>query len=189
MSPLSPIIRVVLLFVAWIVWIIPAVAPAMRNRERAVRVDERGRWGIILEGMGFFMVYTHGPAVWNTDLEAWRAICGAVVALVAILLFRNATANLGRQWRIDAGLNQDHTLVQTGAYRIVRHPIYASMLGMFVAGAFWVGTFPGWPIGLVLFIIGTEIRVRVEDGLLRERFGERFTEWQRTVPACLPFVR
>ena len=35
---------------------------------------------------------------------------------------------LGRQWRIDAGLNSDHELVQSGPYRIVRHPIYTSML-------------------------------------------------------------
>lgn len=186
---MSPVIRVALLVVAWVVWILPAVPPAMRNRERAVKVDTRARWGIVLEGAGFFLVYTHGPDAWNTNLEIWRAVAGAVCALVAIGLFWSATANLGRQWRLDAGLNQEHTLVQTGAYRIVRHPIYASMLGMFLAGACWVGTLPGWPIGLVLFITGTEIRVRVEDSLLRERFGERFIAWQRSVPAYLPFVR
>jgi protein-S-isoprenylcysteine O-methyltransferase Ste14 len=41
----------------------------------------------------------------------------------------------------------------------------------------------------VLFLAGTEIRVRVEDALLYERFGERFAEWQKAVPAYLPFVR
>jgi len=41
----------------------------------------------------------------------------------------------------------------------------------------------------VLFIIGTEIRVRVEDGLLRARFGQRFVEWQKTKAAYVPFVR
>ena len=46
-----------------------------------------------------------------------------------------------------------------------------------------------WPIALVLFVAGTEIRVRSEDALLRERFGERFVPWQQSVPAYLPFVR
>lgn len=189
MSTLSPVVRPVLLTVAWVLWILPAVLPAIRNREKAVKTDERARWGIILEGAGYFLVFTHGPETWSSDLEIWRAAGGAIFALVAIALFWSATPKLGRQWRLDAGLNRDHTLVQTGAYRIVRHPIYASMLGIFLAGVFWVGTLPGWPIALVLFIAGTEIRVRVEDRLLRERFGERFTEWQRSVPAYLPFVR
>jgi protein-S-isoprenylcysteine O-methyltransferase Ste14 len=42
---------------------------------------------------------------------------------------------------------------------------------------------------VVLGLIGTEIRVRVEDALLQGRFGAQFTEWQRRVPAYLPFVR
>src|SRR5947207_3171062 len=37
---------------------------------------------------------------------------------------------LGRQWRIDAGLNPDHQLVRSGGYGVVRHPIYTSMFCM-----------------------------------------------------------
>ena len=119
----------------------------------------------------------------------WRLIAGTILALIAIVVFWSAIANLGRQWRFDAGLNKDHELVQTGAYRFVRHPIYASMFGMLLATVFWAGTLPRWPLAIVFFIAGVEIRIRVEDGLLRARFGERFVEWQQTVPAYLPFVR
>ena len=41
------------------------------------------------------------------------------------------------------------------------------MLLMFATAAAWIGTLPGWPIGLIFFIVGTEIRVRVEDALLQ----------------------
>jgi len=109
--------------------------------------------------------------------------------LLSIALFWNAIASLGKQWRFDAGLNRDHELVQAGAYRIVRHPIYASMLGMLLADICWLGTLPGWPIAAVLFLAGTEIRVRVEDGLLRERFGEKFLAWRKSRPAYVPLVR
>lgn len=101
----------------------------------------------------------------------------------------NEIGHLGRQWRVDAGLNDDHKLVVSGAYRYVRHPIYASMLLLMTMSIALVGTFPGAVIGVVLFIAGTEIRVRAEDRLLGERFGETFVAWQRRVPAYLPFVR
>lgn len=42
---------------------------------------------------------------------------------------------------------------------------------------------------IVIFICGTEIRVRVEDGLLASRFGDKFREYQRSVSAYIPLVR
>jgi protein-S-isoprenylcysteine O-methyltransferase Ste14 len=60
---------------------------------------------------------------------------------------------------------------------------------MLLMNLFMVGTLPGWPVAIVLALIGTEIRVRVEDKLLTERFGQEFSEWQKRVPAYLPFLR
>ena len=153
------------------------------------RVRTAARWGIVLASIGFFTVYLHTPAEWNAPLPVWRCAAGLIVAITAIVLAWQSVRTLGRQWRIDAGLNADHELIRSGPYRIIRHPIYASMLGMLTAGIFWTGTLPIWPLSLAIFIVGTEIRVRVEDSLLREHFGAQFTEWSSAVPAYLPFIR
>ena len=97
---------------------------------------------------------------------------------------------LGRQWRVDAGLNADHELVQSGPYRFVRHPIYTSMLCVFAAAALILSTpLPLLLPAILLFIIGTEIRVRIEDKLLASLFGDRFAAYQKSVPAYIPLVR
>jgi len=44
-------------------------------------------------------------------------------------------------------------------------------------------------VSVVLFFIGVEIRIRIEDALLASRFGETFRDYQRRVPAYLPFIR
>ena len=49
----------------------------------------------------------------------------------------------------------------------------------------------GWKLflaALVLFIAGTEIRVRYEETLLAAHFGEDFSSYKRSVPAYLPFL-
>jgi len=189
MSTLGPEIRLLLVLVAWGAWFLALVGLRKSRREPAVRIDSRARWGLVLQMAGYAVVCSQSPRVWASELEVWRAIAGTLLAIIAILLFWNAVVSLGRQWRFDAGLNKDHELVQRGVYSIVRHPIYASMFAMLLADVLLIGTLPGWPIGVVLFIVGTEIRVRVEDGLLYERFGERFLEWQKSRPAYLPFVR
>jgi protein-S-isoprenylcysteine O-methyltransferase Ste14 len=97
--------------------------------------------------------------------------------------------HLGKQFRVNAGLYDDHELVRTGAYSVVRHPIYAGLFGMLLA-TIAISTPPIWAaVSVVLFVIGTEIRVRTEDGLLRGRFGAAFEEYRRSVKAYIPYVR
>ena len=71
----------------------------------------------------------------------------------------------------------------------MRHPIYASMLCMLLGTGLLITPAPLLLVSVVLVLIGLEIRIRIEDALLASRFGERFREYQRRVPAYLPFVR
>ena len=186
---MSAVARFAVFFVTWLLWVTPFFLNRARGQGKAVRIDARARLGIMLTAAGFGVAFMHGPVAWNTPVEMWRAVAGILFAATAVLLSWMAVGNLGRQWRVDAGLNADHELIQTGAYRVVRHPIYLSMLCIMGMALSMAGTLPGWPIAIVLGIAGTEVRVRVEDALLRERFGEKFTEWQKRVPAYLPFIR
>ena len=64
--------------------------------------------------------------------------------------------------------------------------IYTGMLGMIVvAGLAW-SHWIGFLIALLLFAIGTAIRVHSEEKLLRESFGAEFDDYKRSVPAVIP---
>lgn len=180
--------RIAALVLIWAIWFLAFLVRARRNKQRAQTLDPRARWGIVLEGAAFFLMLLHGPATWASPLSPLRFCLGLLFGLLAISFGWTAVANLGRQWRVDAGLNADHKLVTSGPYRIVRHPIYFSMFAMLLAALSFVGTWPLWPVALVLFAAGTEIRVRIEDGLLRQRFGDSFSEWQRSVSAWIPLL-
>ena len=111
------------------------------------------------------------------------------VGSVSVALVWSAVKNLGKQWRVDAALNQDHDLVKTGAYSLVRHPIYASMLGMLLASGLMWTWWPLLPVAIAVFLAGTEIRVRDEDRLLAGRFPEPFAFYKARAPAYIPFLR
>jgi hypothetical protein len=59
----------------------------------------------------------------------------------------------------------------------------------------WLSTgliLAAWPLLLpapTVFVIGTGIRIRTEDTLLAEQFGEEFAAYKRGVPACIPWLR
>src|SRR5436305_1010587 len=113
---MNPLTRLITLTVIWMLWLIPFFLNRARGQGKAVRIDSRARLGILVTAAGYLIANTHGPRVWNLPLEPWRAAVGIAFGLAAITLVWMAVGNLGRQWRVDAGLNADHVLVQSGAY-------------------------------------------------------------------------
>jgi protein-S-isoprenylcysteine O-methyltransferase Ste14 len=98
----------------------------------------------------------------------------------------SAVKTLGKEWSITARMVQDHKLATKGPYAHVRHPIYTGMLGMLIATGLAVSHGIVLVAAIVVFAIGTWIRVRIEEELLRQTFGTQFEEYARRVPAVIP---
>lgn len=116
------------------------------------------------------------------------AVITVGIAAGSAWLVNAAARRLGKQWALAARLVDDHTLIQEGPYRFVRNPIYAGMFGMLIATGLVASHWLPLLCATVLFAIGTCIRIRIEEHLLREAFGNRFEEYARRVPALIPGV-
>lgn len=176
----------VILAAGWLIWVTPFLI-ARRKAEAPAELDRRARWGMVLQGIAFALLWQ--GHFWDAALPIWRIALSVLFLMVAGVLSWTSIWALGRQWRFDASLSSDHELVTTGAYRFIRHPIYCSMLCLGVGTGMMIT--PWWLLLLstVVLIGGTEIRVRSEERLLASRFGERFRQYEQSVPAYVPFVR
>jgi protein-S-isoprenylcysteine O-methyltransferase Ste14 len=176
----------VILLAEWALWAAPFFL-IKRHHVTAAKVDRRARWGILLQAASYSLVWWGN--FWLRTPALWRIVLNIVFALLSAILSWTSTRALGRQWRIDAGLNPDHQLIRSGPYRIVRHPIYTSMLCLLLSTGFMTASMPMLLIATSVFIAGSEIRTRVEDGLLSAHFGGQFQAYRHAVPAYIPFVR
>jgi protein-S-isoprenylcysteine O-methyltransferase Ste14 len=173
----------------WIVWFLAFVKPSRQAKGQAKVVRaRRARWGIVLVFLGFMLIF-----MWVKPVGFQKSTASLITSIIlgpaSVFLVWASAHELGKQWRLEAALSADHTLVQTGPYGWIRHPIYTSMFGMLMATAAAYTWWPMWIAGAATFIIGTEIRVRAEDRLLEERFQDRFREYRSKIPAYIPFVR
>lgn len=169
-----------------LLWLYPFL-PAKRGSGSLVAVDRRARWGLLLQIVAIALMLK--SPFWRMTQFSWR-IAGAIAFLaLASLLSWTATRALGSQLRFDAAIGIEHDLVQSGPYRVLRHPIYGSMLCL-LWGIGLVAT-PVWlfAAAAVIFVAGTEIRVQIEDRLLSERFGESFRQYRRSTRAYVPILR
>ena len=62
------------------------------------------------------------------------------------------------------------------------------MFGMLLATGLAAGRWIPLALAIALFAVGTFIRVRTEERLLREAFGQEFDDYARRVKALLPGI-
>jgi len=110
----------------------------------------------------------------------------SVLALGSTWFCYSAARTLGKQWALMARVIEGHELVSVGPYAVVRNPIYLAMFGMLVASALAVSRWQVIIPAVVIYLIGTVIRIRTEQNLLRAAFGPKFDEYARRVPAFVP---
>jgi protein-S-isoprenylcysteine O-methyltransferase Ste14 len=175
-----------ILVAGWLIWVAPFFVVRRGGLRPAGEIDRRARWGVLLVALSYSLLWQ--GKFWERSLPVWRLGLSIAFLALAGLLSWTSARTLGRHWRIDAGLNADHELVMAGPYAWVRHPIYTSMLCLSLGTGLMLAPLLLLALSVVVFMVGTQIRVRIEDKLLASRFGDRFREYQRRVPAYVPFT-
>ena len=153
--------------------------------ENRVRRERSSDAGMALQFVGVL-----AALFWPGPWREFMAVPGLLAAAASILFVRSALQHLGRQWRVQAVVTDDHELITSGPYRVVRHPVYLAFMGMLLGTALMRGH-PVAGLGAVLlFAAGTEIRVRAEERLLAAAFKDRFAAYTlRTRWAYAPGLR
>jgi len=149
--------------------------------------------GIVLQGVSYGVVWSirrpwFTPMFPNRSLEIGLAVLTMVLAACSVWFCSAAIRTLGEQWSLAARVVEGHKLVTEGPYDVVRNPIYTGMFGMLLATGLAISYWFSLLAATVVFFIGTIIRVRSEEKLLREQFGPEFEAYAARVPAMLPGV-
>ena len=90
-------------------------------------------------------------------------------------------------WRYRAKLDRGHQLATGGPFRILRHPIYMGLNLLALGCAIWVPTAVVWA-GFVLMAIGSDLRARAEETLLRPAFGDSYQAYCARTARFIPAV-
>ncbi len=150
-----------------------------------------GEWYLLLQA-GLFTLVAVGPRSWP-GLPAWSKgwslaglICGGLLLLAGAMLAVAGAVDLGHNLTPLPRPKDDATLVVTGIYRLVRHPIYSGLTAMAFGWGLWVH---GWlTLGYALLLFAFfDLKSRREERWLREKFPA-YAAYQRRVRKLIPFV-
>ncbi len=98
-----------------------------------------------------------------------------------------ARVHLGVNWSRSVTLRQNHELITSGPYRLVRHPIYTGLL-FGLAGTVLAEGQPRALIALALIAWALWRKLRLEETWMCEQFGESYADYSRRTAALVPGI-
>lgn len=154
------------------------------------------RWFWILMGIAgppltlaclAFLLQPRWVAFAQVELPAWIRLAGAPLAIAGLALFKWMFIHLGLNVTSTSMPRAQATLITSGPYRWVRHPMYSTVLILVLAvtllTANLVVAFGG--LGMFALLIA---RSRLEEQRLVEKFGDAYRAYQRRTGRVVPRV-
>jgi len=161
------------------------------NISSGMREDRGNRWVLAVFGvLGLLAAYlppfTDRIGFWTLDGDTMRWIGVALFAGGGVLRLWPVFV-LGRRFSGLVAIQPGHTLVTTGIYGVIRHPSY---LGFLVSSLGWVLAFRSG-VGVVLTLLMVPVllaRIRAEEALLRDQFGDEYASYCDRTWRMLPGI-
>ena len=143
-----------------------------------------------LAGVGMMVPLAYLPTDWldfaDYSQPAWVGWGGAAAFAAALWLLWKSHADLGENWSPLVQVSKKHTLVTSGVYARIRHPMYAAHWLWAIAQAMLL---PNWIAGWSMLVFFTPlyfVRVTMEERFLLDRFGDEYRSYMKRTGRSVP---
>jgi protein-S-isoprenylcysteine O-methyltransferase Ste14 len=187
-------------------WVIPALwagwlaiwLASARGTRATLRRESAASRAAHFVPLGIAVALIAAPEGWRGGGGGWlNAIwlprgagtfwLGAAILAAGIGFSVWARLHLGANWSGTVTLKQGHTLVRSGPYALVRHPIYTGLLTGFLGTAVALGTARGL-VALALVTVAFRRKIGVEEAFMAEAFGAEYARYRAEVAGLVPWV-
>ena len=176
------------LWIAWLVcWTIGArfVKPARWTES----VRSRARHVIPLLVAAALLALPRPPPMLSVRIlpsSPAIAVLGTAAVALGLGIALWARWHLGGNWSGLVTVKEDHVLIRSGPYRLVRHPIYTGLLLAFLGTAIAIGELRG-ALAVVLAALAFVRKLHIEEARMSERFAD-YARYRAEVPALIPWL-
>src|SRR5205807_9599211 len=159
-------------------------------RARLGATQPGGHWAVVLgPAIGITLAVRAAEDVPSLALPGpawWPFALGIALIWGGFALRWWAVLELGRFFQMTVVVQESHRVIETGPYRVVRHPSYSGLLLIFVGVGFTLGNSLTVPACLVLPLLGLLVRIRAEEAALNRELGEPYRAYSARTRRLVP---
>lgn len=120
----------------------------------------------------------------KSNLSQNLSILLTALGLIVTIMARR---KLGKNWSKSVTLKRDHTLITTGVYAYIRHPIYTGFLLMGLGTVMYLQTLTSL-ILLVIVFFYFKFKMRQEEELLMREFKKDYAQYRLHTRLLIPYL-
>jgi protein-S-isoprenylcysteine O-methyltransferase Ste14 len=147
---------------------------------------------LVLAWTGFFipLIWIASPAFSFAEypLRVGPLVSGIVCFVIGLWLFYRSHADLGTNWSITLEVRERHRLITQGIYRRIRHPMYSALVLYGAAHALVIPNWVAGPSNLLALAVLLALRIRAEERMMDERFGDEYATYSARTKRLIPGV-
>lgn len=151
---------------------------------------ERVLLGIVTASILLGLVWVVAPWLSVADRASSPPLFlgGGVVLAIGLVLLYRSHRDLGKSWSITLEVRDRQQLVTRGVYSRVRHPMYLALLTHGVGQALYLPNWIAGPAFLAAVVLLVAARLRAEERMMEETFGEAYRAYRASTWRILPYV-
>jgi len=175
----------------WLLWVISWLLASHWSARtlKTTQLGERTLDLLLTLGGGYCLMVSATPGI-SARLYPLGALSSWLLAALVACGFGIcwwARLYLGRMWSSNITLKQEHQIIVTGPYALVRHPIYTGLLLAAWSTAALQASELGMA-GAALMTFGIYLKARREELLLTTELGAPYQSYRQRVPMLLPRI-
>lgn len=141
--------------------------------------------GMISQSLPIILWKSNAIPYQSLDLAAYIGILMLFGGLYLRIL---AIDELDKFFTNEVRIANNWKLIKTGTYRYIRHGSYTgsicSMIGTSILFHSWISLF----MSIIFLFIVYDYRIRLEEKMLVDFFGEEYIEYQKTTKKLIPYI-
>lgn len=149
----------------------------------------------VIKVFGLLLWFSPWVYLLNPAWMAWSKIglpdalrwFGVLIGVLSVLGVYWLFSSIGRGITPTSATRRQHTLVTSGPYRWVRHPLYTIGSALYIAFGMMADNWFIVLLGILTFIV-MAVRTPKEEANLIEKFGDEYREYRKRTGAFLPKV-
>ena len=167
-----------------------------RNKSNKIRTDkkaslEKTLLGLVFLGMMIIpLVYMFSSLLSFADyfLPITLHILGLLLIVPTLWLFYRSHKDLGKNWSVSLEIREEHHIVDSGVYKYIRHPMYSAIWLWCVVQALLLNNYIAGLSGLVCFGLLYFLRVKKEENMMLQEFGDDYKNYMQATKRIIPFI-
>jgi protein-S-isoprenylcysteine O-methyltransferase Ste14 len=181
----------------WVVIVVEMIIRAPLNKKRRLEKMKQSQitiqeWTVLILLLlgGFILPLVYSLTHWldfaNYSLPAWAGWLGVILAIGAVIVFWKSHADLGLNWSPSLEIREKHQLITRGIYSVIRHPMYLSQWILAIAQPLLLQNWIAGFTNLLAFIPFYFLRIKAEEKMMLDSFGDEYREYMNKTGAVLP---